>query len=281
MSRQTKFNLKFPKGGLCIKISLQKAYEEKTGFKQTYVDSKGENRQVRTVKALVKDDNVPKQLDELELVIPWSDVQTSFPYRDEDGRERLLPIDDTVKGKLFTKSDVMAIVGFLDFRTITPRMYDGNHYFLKIQADSKTKSTSKTDRQGYSLLHYILSACDKVIIVKFVSGDREKFAAIYSEEQCMMMSTIVHTTYNREAPEVALEPVLEGKKYAEKLIKTFGLKSLTEVSMDDQYELLIKGYIEDEQARMRGDIKTDPKIRAKIKKHISLADDFFMQIDNM
>ncbi len=282
MSRQTKFNLKFPKGGLCIKVHLQKSYEEKTGFKQTYVDPEGENRQVRTVKVLAKDDNIPRQLDELEMLIPWAEVGTSFPYRDEDGRERLLPIDDRVKGKLFIKSDVMAIVGFLDFRLISPRMYDGNHYFLKIQADSKTKSTCKTDRQGYSLLHYIVSTCGKVIVVKFVSGDREKFAVIYNEGECMMMSTIIHATYNREAPEIELEPILEGEKYAEKLLKTFGLQSLADVDMEDQYEILIKSYIEEEKERLRGGGGTDkPKIRAKLKSPVSLADDFFAQVDSM
>ena len=279
MSRQTKFTLKFPKGGLSLKVSLQKAYEAKTSFRQTFVDADGVNRTVRTIKVLVQEDNKPKSLEELDQIVPWGQVEKSYPYRDEDGRERLLPIDTKVTGKLYSKSDVMSIVGFLDASSVSPRMYDGNHYFLKIQADSKTKETHRVDRQAYTLIHYIISEYNKLILVKFVSGDREKFAIIYREGGGLMLSTVLHETYQREAPETEREKLTDAKKYAEKLIATFSIRGLDPAELQDNYELMLQNYIEEERERIRSGVRT--KARPKPKSPVTLEEDFFAQIESL
>ena len=103
MSRQTKFTLKFPKGGLTVKVTIAKSSEGKTTLRQTYIDAKGENRQVRTVKVLAKDDVKPSSVEDIEQVVPWNQVQSSFPYHDEDtDQEVLLPLDDRTKCQVFS-----------------------------------------------------------------------------------------------------------------------------------------------------------------------------------
>lgn len=298
MSRQTNFDLKAPAGGLTVKIVLQKTTDECMSFTQTYPDEEtGQPRQVRTAKVLAINDVTPRSLEDVERVIPWNSVQKSHSYRDADGVPQLMCVEEALKGKVFTKSSVMAIVGILDASQIRPRMYDGSHYFLNVQSDSKTKSAAKIDRQGYGLYYYLCRNYEKVIFVKFISGEREKFAVIYADDECLMLSILIHETYQRAPPEVTMEPVASeasGNAAAEKLIKIFSLPELDPDMLQDSYELWIKQYLEEMRELQQeaaedtsgaasgsgssGGARVLPKLRVQ---PVSLDDDFLAQIGKL
>lgn len=278
MSRQSKFTLKF-KGGLAIKINIAKSSDPKTSLRQTFPDESGENRSVRTVKVLAIDDVKPQSLEDIEKVIPWNAVQTSYPYRDEeDGHERLLHLDDKVRCKIFTKSEFMNFIGFLDNGEITPNMYAGDHYFLKIQVDTKSKKACKVDEQGYSLLYYILAEHDKAGMVKFISGDREKFGVIYRVGDGLMLSLLIHNNFQRAAPEVERIPLLKATALADKMLSNFSLRGFDPEMTNDRYEAMLKTYI-DELTHIAAGGKIKPRL--KIKTPVSFEDDFFSQLESL
>jgi non-homologous end joining protein Ku len=283
MSRQTKFDLTFPQGGLSVKVGISKSSDAKTGLRQTYEDEAGDNRQVRTAKVLTIDDVKPQSLEDIEKVIPWNAVQSSFPYRDEeDGQERLLKLDDKAQCQLFKKSNRMNVVGILDQTAVTPNMYSGDHYFLTIQVDSKSKKAEKIDQQGYSLIFYILAECEKVVLVKFVSGDREKFGVIYRVGDGLMLSVLIHSNYQREAPEVERLPMpkVMAKAHSEKMLAMFALRRLDADTMMDKYEDSLKAYIEDLKVIAKGG-KIKAKTKFKSKSPVSYDLDFFSQLDSL
>jgi non-homologous end joining protein Ku len=238
MSRQEKFELKFPSGGLTVHIRIKKATEAKESFCQTV-----EGRPVRTVRILAKDDVKANSVEDIEKVLPWFGGDSTYKYHDEDGLEQMLIIDKTIMDKLFMKSATMTIIGFIDQRAISPRMYDGYHYFMELQVDSKSKTTSINDRQAYSILHGVCVIENKCILVKYVSGDREKFATVYPDGDKLMMSNIIHQNYQREGSEIIREQIPDVAQYAKALLSKFALRELDKNILFDQYELKLKEYI--------------------------------------
>jgi hypothetical protein len=277
MSRQTKFIMKFPKGGLTVKIAIGKSNEPKTTLRQTYVDDSGVNRQVRTVKVLAKDDVKPSSVADIEQVIPWNQVQSSFPYHDEDtDREMLLPLDDKTRCKVFSKSDYMNGVGFVRQCEITPNMYAGDHYFVKVQVDSKSKKSAAGDVQGYSLLYFTLCQHEKMFMVKFISGDREKYGVLYPVGDSLMMSTIIHHNYQRSAPTVPKVALPKAKEHSRKMLSAFELATFMPAMTEDRYEDALLGYIEELKRIAKGG---KAKMKARTKQPVSYDEDFFSQLD--
>lgn len=274
--------MKFLNGQLPIKVRISKAFEEKTSFCLTYPDDAGETRSVRTVRVIAANDVSPKSVEDIEKVVPWTQAQRSYEYCNEEGVRCLLPVDEYLT-KMNTKSETMTILGIVDASSITPRMYDGNHYFLSVQVDSKSKKSGKADRQGYTLLHYICTEERKNVLVKFLSGEREKFAVIYADGEGLMMSLLLHSTYQRDAPEHELEVMSNPAPLAAKLIKAFGLRSVDPDMIEDTYESTLKGYLEELQELAQEEAKTDgpvPKGKPVLKKKIIAdPDDFFAQVD--
>lgn len=262
---------------MSIGIQLQKSFEGKTGLKQTFVDSAGVNRQVRTIKALTVDDVKPSTLADVEEVISWSDVQSSYAYKDEDtGEAMLLHLDDKTVAKIFKKSEVMMSLGFVDRDEITPDMFAGDHYFVTIQVDSKTKTSNTSSNQGYSLLFFILKEHRKMFLVQFISGDREKFAVIYAVGDGLKMSTIIHSNYQREAPTVSRIPMPNAKSHAEKLIKACNITRFDPSVTNDMYEDSLLKYIDEKKKEVKGG---KLKVRAKARSPVSYEVDFFSQLD--
>lgn len=272
MSRQTKFTLKFPKG-LTIRIRINKSTEAQTGFKSTY-----KGRQIRMVKVLAKDDIKPKQVSDIEEIIPWNDTVPAYSYQDEEtGEAKLLYLDEKAKCAIFKKSEFMNGVGFIDVAEITPNMYAGDHYFIDVQKESKAKTAAESDVQGYSMLFYILKEHKKMFLTKFVSGDREKFAVIYAVGDGLMLSTIIHQNYQRPPPTVSRIPLPKAKDRAAKMLAAFSLRRFDPATTNDIYEETIEKYIE-----ALKEVSKDGKIKIKSKFKIPVAtynDDFFSQLD--
>lgn len=288
MSRRTLYTMKLPSGGMEIKVSIAKAFGEKTGLVMTHTDPiTGETKRVRTTRVIPKEDGVmPRDLEDVDKIIPWNGAQSSYIYVDGEGESRMLNIDKDVIGKLYTGNDTMSVKGFIHSSKISPHNYEGHHYFVAPQVDRKTKSVAENDKQGYALLLYTLKTKSQVILVKFVSGDREKSAIIYPNPtgECMMMGTLIHSTYQRDVPSVPKYDKLRNESLlAEKLVEKFGIDALDPDIIRDQYEERIKEYIEKlkllEQAKREGKRVIDLNIRMKPVEHT--ADDFLSMLENM
>ena len=157
-------------------------------------------------------------------------------------------------------------------------MYAGNHYYLNTQVDSKSKKSATVDQQGYSLIFYIIAELKKVLLVKFVSGDREKFGIIYGIGESLMISTLIHNNYQRATPDNERLPLPKAKEHAEKMLSKFSIRRFDPSSTDDKYEDSIKKYIEDLKLVAKGG-----KIKAtfKHKSPVCYDQDFFSQLDSI
>lgn len=281
MSQQKNYRLRLKpaqgKGAtLEIKISIAQRVSPSTGFKSTF-----KGRQIRMCKVLAKDDVKPSDPSDIEEIIPWNGTVPAYPYQDEDtGETKLLVMDDKTKCKLFQKSESMNGLGLIPREDIKPYMYDGSHYFLTVQKKSKTEP-EKSDVQGYNILHYVLSEHNKMLLVKFVSSDREKFAVIYPDSEILSMSILIHNNYHRTAPTVSRIPLPKAKEHAEKMVKVFSLRRFEPSSTNDLYEDNILKYIEDLKQIAKG-VKP-AKLKATLRSEPAPADedDFFSQLDSM
>jgi len=279
MSRQSKFKLTLG-NGLEVAINLGKTTEAPTSMRQTFTDEQGVNRQVRTVKVLANDDVKPQSKDDIEKVIPWTAVQSSYAYRDEDsGEEKLLLLDDKARCQIFKKSDCMRSIGFIDRDEVTPDMFSGDHYFVQPQQDKKSKKVASSDEQGYSLIYYVLAEHKKMLLVKFVSGDREKFAVIYTKGDGLLLSILIHYNYQREAPQVPRIAMPNAKAHAQKMVKVFGLRRFEPSDTVDVYEATLMDYIDQQKQLAKGSGTGAKKLSLKKHAPVGYDDDFLSKLD--
>lgn len=241
MSRQTKFDLKFPTGITC-RISLHKSSEATTGFCQGF-----EGRQVRTVKVLSTDDAAPASKDDIEKLVAWGDLETYFPYKDETGEMKLMPIDKKAMQAMFKNSNTMAVQGLIDKDAIKPHMFDDSHYFVNVQRDTKTKAIFAPDQKVYTIMYHFLNERNKYLLIKFISSSREKFGVIYSDPESLglRMSLIIHSTYQRERAVENLTEITDAVSYGEKLFKGLGLRAVDPSIIIDDYEEKVRAYIDE------------------------------------
>jgi non-homologous end joining protein Ku len=281
MSRRTKYTVKLGKGGLQFKISIAKSYDEKTGFTQTYPDPDDptQNCCVRTIKVLTTDGVRPAEVKDIRMIVPWTEVQSSFTYRDDEGKESLLPLDDEVIGKIYTASEFMNSVGFIDSTELSPCDYEGSHYFVTIQKDSKSKTPDTNDIKAYSTIYYICDKLRQTLIVKFVSGEREKAAAIYAHDGCLMISTLIHTNYQRKPPTVEQEELpAHIDALAKKLVSMNKLPVFPDDELRDKYEERVLEYLQKAKEQVRA---TGSVIKIKLKPMAPKKDDFFSMLEGL
>ena len=280
MSRQTNYELKLNKDGLSFPVCLNKSFGAQISFRQTFTDEDGTVHEVRTLKAVTVDDAKPTEVSHIKRIVPWN-VDTSYPYIDEEtGEQKLLPLDDKAKCKMFQKSDSLTGMGFLDSKKIPPKMFSGDHYYLCPKADSKTKTIPVSHQQGYSLLHAALSDGLHMFLCKFISGDREKFGAIYVADGSLMLSILIHNNYQREPTPFPILDIPNVKEYASKLVAKLPLEYNPE-ELCDRYEQSLCEYIEELKATHTHAPVPSTKLKLKPKFQFKAANDFLSQLDDL
>ncbi len=261
---KTKFDLKFPysKGGLSVKIVIGKAFDPKAGFLQGI-----EGRQVKTVKVLARDDVKPLERDDIERLIPWTSVESYYPYKQPDGTVKLLPIDVNTIKKIYQNSSTMSVISIVPMGSIKPSMYDGSHYFVRVQKESKSKILSADDQKIYTILYYGLLEKDNGILVKYISYNREKFAILYADHESkgLMMAHILHSTYQRSAPAPHLIKMGDPVKYSNALFKDLHESYVSPETIEDTYEAKIKSHIARLEIESSSSSKSKSKISLKMK----------------
>jgi len=271
MSRQTKYELMFPKGIKCA-IALQKSTEATTGFKQGK-----DGRSVRTIKVLTTDDAKPTSLEDIEELVEWGELQTYFPYRDESGEASLLEIDKKALQAMFKNSNSMKVEGTMTKTCVMPFMFTDSHYFVNVQRNTKTKTLPAADLKVYTVIYHYLMKKDLYLLVKFISSNREKYAVLYADPASsgIRMSILVHSTYQRERNGKYMTKVADPVMYGEKLFKEMELSELDPEDIKDDYEERVRKYIEESRERVKGG---RPRERIKVEKTVSTEVDILDQI---
>jgi hypothetical protein len=280
MSRQTKYHLKIgPR--FSLKIALAKSFDTVSGFKQGKDMNDGEGpRVLKSVRVLAVDDAKPRTREDIEHIIDWGDIESFFPYRQSDGEIKLLKIDKTLVSKLFKNSDIMRVLNILSLNAISPKMVSGSHYFVNLQVDKKTRSFDEREHKLYTIIFSGLEASELCLLVKFISGEREKYAIIYPDNGILMMSLLIHSTYQRDTPEFSLYGIDDPARYSTKLFNSLGdvLSHVDEDTLVDNYEKKIRTYIEDEKARADSGKPVPPKIKLKETTHVSMERDILDEL---
>lgn len=285
MSRKRHYSLNL-KGLPGINISISKTTDTATGFKMTWQDpDTKETRRVNTLRVVANEEGMrPKKVVDIKKVLEWNEPDRSFEYRDESGAVKLLPIDKSVMDKLFTSTDKMCAVGFLPSKQFSPMDYNGSHYFITPKVDSKVKVPAPNDVKGWQLLYEIMNNHDQVLLVSFIDGERRKFANLYARGDLIMLSILIHSTYQRAAPapptKVAVDDI--GEK-AKKVLSKFSLERYnpedTRDIFEEQLNQIIERRKEEERARIEGRV-LPTKIKVQIKP-VPAADDFFAMVDEL
>lgn len=258
MSRGKHFGITF--AGLQANISISKGFSEQLGFVMTWKDpNTGTIHRVNTLRVVPKETGVrPKEVDQIHRILEWLEPESSYEYTDENGHKHLLPVDKTVLAKLFPKSDKITVDAIIDRDQIGFSCMAGDHYFVTPRVDSKSKTSDVSDIQAYALLYALLTEQKKVLLVKFISGTREKVAIIYVDKQLagregvLMLSTIIHSTYQRLIPanvgldqvkRVAIPEGMTDKLMQKFRSKNLEAKTLEDTKIEDIYETQLKDYI--------------------------------------
>lgn len=246
-------------------------------------DPNGQVHRVNTIRVVPKETGVrPTAPDQIHSVLGWMEPESGYEYVDADsGESKILAVDKTVLDKLFPKSDKIKVECFLPQEQISFADMMGDHYYLTPRVDSKTKTSNPTDVQGYALLLWVLRERKQVILVKFISGSREKVGIIYVRGNMLMLSTIIHSTYQRaEPPNVGIDLVRQvtidrPEMLADKLVKKLGAGKLDPTKTEDIYENQLRHYIEELKTAGGKPVKT------KLVPQIPAAANIFDLISNM
>lgn len=259
MSRSRHLEIELPGGIVRFNITLNKSFGEKTNFKMTWVDPESkEVRTVNTVRVVSKEQGLkPTDLSDIKKILKWTEPSSSYEYTNDEGQKSFLPIDTNVLNKIFTSNNKLRVQAFIPLNEFSFADLAGDHYYLTPRVDSKTKSAQTNDLQGYALTHWILKNRKQVIECKFISGDREKVGVIYARGDVLMLSTVIHSTYQRNVPDNAgLDKLKEvelrnPEGLADKLLSKFSKPTRDPELSCDVYEEQLNSYIEDLKARER------------------------------
>lgn len=293
MSRARHLELELPGGLVRFNVSLNKSFGEKQGFKMTWKDPKsGKIRTVNTLRVVSKEEGMrPTEIADIHKVLGWTEPSTSFEYKDEHNEKKLLPIDKSILGALFKSDSKLRVQSFLPADQFSFADMAGDHYYLTPKVDRKAKTAATPDLQGYALLHWILKERKQVLEVKFVSGDREKIGVVYPRGECLMLSTVIHSNFQRPKPDnVGLEKLKEvelrnPERLADKLLGKYGTPERNPKVSEDVYEKKLKLYLEELKERERkkeaGEEEDKPKIAIKPVKPHNDGDDLFSMLENL
>ena len=258
MSRATKYELTFLRG-IKVKISLYKTYGESTDL------HRGKSgRLLRQINVLAVDDATPLSKDDIEQVVPWSDIESYYSYRDDDGMTHLLRVDKNLLKSVYKNSDCMSVIGVIPMSEIRSFVFDGYHYFISVQRDKKTKAMNPADQKVYTIIHDWLYQKAKILLVKYISSNREKFALISADAAGLTLSNIIHSTYQRERPTTDLIVIPDSVSYGDKLFSGLDMRTLKPENIVDTFEQDLRDYID----RAKTEPATEdnrPKLRLKIR----------------
>ena len=194
MSRATKLTIDFL-NGIKTLIRLSATNGDTTcSLKQGY-----HGRPVRTIKALPREGlETISCPEDIECVVPWSQLQHLYVHPDADSGElQYLEVDSQLVKSMYPSSETIRVIAVIPRSELKCSLFEGHHYFVSVQGDTKTHQLYTDDQKVLSVLYHGLVAQNQVVIGKYVSANHEKCCAIYPEDGGLVMSVLNPSNFLR------------------------------------------------------------------------------------
>ena len=194
MSRATKLTIDFL-NGIKTRIRLSATNGDTTcSLKQGY-----HGRPVRTIKALPREGlETISSPEDIECVVPWSQLQHLYVHPEPDsGDLEYLEVDSQLIKSMYPSTETIRVISVIPISQLKRSLFEGHHYFISVQGDTKTHQLYTDDQKVLSVLYHGLVEQEQAVIGKYISANHEKCCAIYPEDGGLVMSVLNPSNFLR------------------------------------------------------------------------------------
>ena len=189
--------------------------------------------------------------------VPWAEIVKGYEY--EDGKYVVLSDEDFRRANI-EASKTVEIVAFVDSGKIAPLFYETPYYL----------APGKRGEKAYALLRDALRKADKVGIATVVIRTRQYLAAVFPQDDVLVMNTLRYAGELRGAEELDLSLLNRQKVSSREL--DLALRLIDDMADDWKPEKYKDTYREDLLARVEEKVKagqteeiTEPEKEARAK----------------
>jgi DNA end-binding protein Ku len=138
--------------------------------------------------------------------VPWGEIVKGYEY--EDGKYVVLSEEDFRRANV-EASRTVEIVAFVERDAVPPKFFQTPYYL----------APGKRGEKAYALLRETLQKADKIGIATVVIRTRQYLAAVYPENEMLMMDTLRYADELRDVEELGIPAAsLKGPKVTAKEI---------------------------------------------------------------
>lgn len=246
--------------GLSFKCSLQKTFDEKTSLISGAIDETNTVRPIKTIKVLAVSDVKPSSIEDIQTVLPWNNLQFFKSIDEDTGETKLLKITKDILLKLKYDSDEnYIIIDEISNETITSKMFNGKHYFVKCRKEKRGASTiiSEDNLKLYNMIYLQLKDRKTSFVVKFVSFKKLQYCLLQADETGLFISVLIFNTFQRIKEQndiITLDS--KDEERSGKIFKKFKTLTIFPI-LEDIYEIKLREIIKKIKKGEKFDIKKD------------------------
>jgi len=172
--------------------------------------------------------------------VPWSEIVKGYEY--EDGKYVVLSDEDFRRANV-EASKTVEILAFVDAGKIAPLFYETPYYL----------APGKRGEKAYALLRDALRKAGKVGIASVVIRTRQYLAAVFAQDDVLVMNTLRYADELRKAEDVDISTVKNHKPTSKEL--DLALRLIDDMADDWKPEKYKDTYREDLLARIEEKVK--------------------------
>jgi DNA end-binding protein Ku len=174
--------------------------------------------------------------------VPWAEIVKGYEY--EDGKYVVLSEEDFRRANV-EASRTVEIVAFVERDAVPPKFFQTPYYL----------APGKRGEKAYALLRETLHKAGKIGIATVVIRTRQYLAAVYPENEVLMMDTLRHADELRDVEELGIPAAsLKGPKVTAKEID-LALRLVQDMAEEWQPEKYKDTYREDLLKRIEQKVK--------------------------
>ncbi|HZQ73489.1 MAG TPA: Ku protein [Burkholderiales bacterium] len=172
--------------------------------------------------------------------VPWAEIVKGYEY--EDGKYVVLSDEDFRRANV-EASKTVEILAFVDAKDIAPRFYETPYYL----------APGKRGEKAYALLRDALRKAGKVGVATVVIRTRQYLAAVFPQEDVLVMNTLRYPDELRSAGDLDLSSLKHHKPTAKEL--DLALRLIDDMADEWKPEKYKDTYREDLLARIEEKVK--------------------------
>jgi len=172
--------------------------------------------------------------------VPWAEIVKGYEY--EDGKYVVLSDEDFRRANV-EASKTVEILAFVDAKDIAPRFYETPYYL----------APGKRGEKAYALLRDALRKAGKVGVATVVIRTRQYLAAVFPQEDVLVMNTLRYPDELRSAEDLDLSSLKHHKPTAKEL--DLALRLIDDMADEWKPEKYKDTYREDLLARIEEKVK--------------------------